>query len=300
MKIITLPIKVIVLLSWLPVEGSVGDDDINNVTPIKSQAPTVTLVNFQVEQDADTSATITATDPEGTTVTFAQTSNPNDGTITAFTTNGMFIYRPNADFNGADSFTFTVSDGVNEVAVTITLNVIAVIPPNEAPSITSATTVNVNEDTDGVIYTATASDTEGNSLSFSVSSGADQDAFSIDSATGELSFTSAVDFEAPSDANADNTYEVTIEVSDGSDQLDLRVTVNDVSQLALHVYYPTPNTSLGGVTATSVVGFTENLEDSEVLESDIRFIGVNVQEATIELQTNQAIRKKPVSYCLTV
>ena len=283
-------------------EGSVGDDDINNVTPIKSQAPTVTLVNFQVEQDADTSATITATDPEGTTVTFAQTSNPNDGTITAFTTNGMFIYRPNADFNGADSFTFTVSDGVNEVAVTITLNVIAVIPPNEAPSITSATTVNVNvnEDTDGVIYTATASDTEGNSLSFSVSSGADQDAFSIDSATGELSFTSAVDFEAPSDANADNTYEVTIEVSDGSDQLDLRVTVNDVSQLALHVYYPTPNTSLGGVTATSVVGFTENLEDSEVLESDIRFIGVNVQEATIELQTNQAIRKKPVSYCLTV
>jgi hypothetical protein len=77
MKTITLPIKVIVLLSAITLTacggGSEGDDDINNVTPINNQAPTVTLANFQVEQDADTSATITATDPEGTTVTFTQT-----------------------------------------------------------------------------------------------------------------------------------------------------------------------------------------------------------------------------------
>lgn len=107
------------------------------------------MANFQVEQDVDTSAIITAADPEGTTVTFTQTGNPTSVTITAFASNGAFTYRPNADFNGADSFTVTASDGVHEVSATITSNVIAVIPPNEAPSITSATTVNVNATTDG-------------------------------------------------------------------------------------------------------------------------------------------------------
>ena len=49
--------------------------------------------------------------------------------------------------------------------------------------------------------------------------GADAGKFSIDSSgdTRTLSFRSAPDFEAPADANSDNTYEVTIKVADPSD-----------------------------------------------------------------------------------
>lgn len=107
--------------------------------------------------------------------------------------------------------------------------------PTPTLKFTSNTNTSVNEKTDGVIYTATATDDgDGDTLSLSISGGADQAAFSIDSATGELSLTSAADFEAPSDANADNVFEVTLEVSDSngeSDQLNLLLTINNVNEV---------------------------------------------------------------------
>jgi hypothetical protein len=76
----------------------------------------------------------------------------------------------------------------------------------------------------------------------------------------------------------------------GSDQLALNITVTDVTQLALQVSYPTPNANLGGgVELTSVTGFVEDLEDGEVLESDIDFISVNGQVASVELPTSQGV-----------
>ena len=358
-----------------------------------NQPPTITSANFEGNQDTDLSATITASDPEGETVTFTQTSEPSNGSMIAFAANGDFTYRPNTGFIGTDSFTITASDGVNEVAATITLNVLEVIPSNEAPSFTSVSAANVDENTSSVVYTATATDADGDSLTFSINSSADQSAFSIDGTSGELTLITAADFEAPSDANADGVYEVTLNVDDGngesaqlnllltitnvneatsftsasaanvdentsgvvytatatdldgdnltfsinssadqsafsidgasgeltltnaadfeapsdgntdgvydiilnvddgngaSDQLALTLTVEDVTQLALKVSYPTPNANLGGdVAFTSVTGFIEDLEDGEVLESDIDFVSVNSQAADIELPTPQ-------------
>ena len=47
---------------------------------------------------------------------------------------------------------------------------------------------------------------------------------------GDLRFKAEPDFEDPKDANKDNTYEVTLNVSDGTGTatLDVRVTVNNV------------------------------------------------------------------------
>ncbi|QEW23412.1 Cadherin domain protein (plasmid) [Paracoccaceae bacterium] len=52
-------------------------------------------------------------------------------------------------------------------------------------------------------------------LGYSITGGADAALFSIDAATGALSFIFAPDYEAPSDANGDNVYELTLGVSDG-------------------------------------------------------------------------------------
>ncbi|MFN3959359.1 MAG: PQQ-dependent sugar dehydrogenase [Parvularculaceae bacterium] len=104
-------------------------------------------------------------------------------------------------------------------------------PANGAPVFSSPATISVAENTSGVFYTATASDPEGAAVTFSLSGGADAARFSI-TAAGALRFNAAPDFEAPSDANADNVYEVTIRASDGatSSTLNLRVTVTDVSE----------------------------------------------------------------------
>ena len=103
---------------------------------------------------------------------------------------------------------------------------------NIAPAFTSATTAIVPEGVLGVVYTATASDPDGNALTFSLSGGADQAQLRI-TAGGVLSFVVPPDFEAPTDANLDNVYLVEIAVSDGNAmaRLSLAVTVTDVANV---------------------------------------------------------------------
>ncbi len=109
-------------------------------------------------------------------------------------------------------------------------------PANQPPRFTSAASVTVAENTAGVFYTATATDPDGDALTFSLSGGADRDRFSI-TTSGGLSFVSPPDFEAPADSDRNNVYQVEISVSDGkaSATLSLSVTVTDVADVGYRV-----------------------------------------------------------------
>ena len=98
---------------------------------------------------------------------------------------------------------------------------------NTAPTITDPGALSLLEGSSSVV-SLSASDAQNNSLSFSIASGDDEDLFSITTG-GVLSFNSEPDFETRADANADNVYEVTVQVSDGSltDTQDLTITVTD-------------------------------------------------------------------------
>ena len=61
-----------------------------------------------------------------------------------------------------------------------------------------------------------ATDADGDPLSYSITGGADQSKFDLNASTGVLVFKSAPDFEVPADDGSNNTYEVTVRVSDGS------------------------------------------------------------------------------------
>lgn len=88
-------------------------------------------------------------------------------------------------------------------------------PPaaNAPPVFTSPQTASVVENTTAA-YQATASDPDGNALTFSIEGGADAARFSI-TAAGALSFAVAPDYDLPGDADGDNIYAVTLRVSDG-------------------------------------------------------------------------------------
>ncbi|MEQ1714680.1 MAG: cadherin domain-containing protein, partial [Hyphomicrobium sp.] len=108
-----------------------------------------------------------------------------------------------------------------------------------APTFTSAATAVIPENTTAVA-TASATDVEANALTYSIllpagsnGAGADGAKFSIDPATGALSFIAAPDFEAPGQAGATaNEYKVTVRVTDSGsssrDQL-MTVTVSDAN-----------------------------------------------------------------------
>src|SRR5947207_1610851 len=52
------------------------------------------------------------------------------------------------------------------------------------------------------------------------SSDLDAGKFTVDAATGALSFVTAPDFELPTDAGGNNIYDVTVQVSDGHGGID--------------------------------------------------------------------------------
>ena len=103
-------------------------------------------------------------------------------------------------------------------------------PVNTAPTITSGGAFSVPEN-NSAVTTVTATDAEGNALTYSISGGSDADKFWIDSGTGILTFVSAPNFESPMDVGADNVYNLTVQVADGvlAATKDIAVTVTNVS-----------------------------------------------------------------------
>jgi hypothetical protein len=104
-------------------------------------------------------------------------------------------------------------------------------PANRAPAFTSPASASVAENSSGTVYTAAATDADGDPLSFSIAGGADAAAFRI-SAAGALSFAAPPDFELPADADRNNVYQVQLSVGDGrgaNATLDLAITVTNLA-----------------------------------------------------------------------
>jgi hypothetical protein len=95
---------------------------------------------------------------------------------------------------------------------------------NRAPHFTSPSSATVTENTAGVVYTATASDADGDNLTFSLTAGVDFTLFTITSA-GAVTFNDPPNFEGPHDANQDNVYEMQITVTDGTASATLFITI---------------------------------------------------------------------------
>jgi serralysin len=145
-----------------------------------------------------------------------------------------FINAPNfespTDVAPLNSYEVIVkaSDGALFDTQTITVNVTNV---NEAPVIFSnggqpTAVVNVNENNTGVTQVMSFDPDIGATKFFSITGGADQNLFIIDSQTGWLSFKSPHSIHAPVDVGANGVYDVKVQVSDGLlvDAQDIAVT----------------------------------------------------------------------------
>ena len=89
-------------------------------------------------EDTAKAVTLTATDADNDPLTYTIVSGPQNGTLSGNGTNQT--YTPNANYNGSDSFTFTVNDGTGDSNIATVS--ITVTPVNDVPvaSNISATT----------------------------------------------------------------------------------------------------------------------------------------------------------------
>ena len=101
------------------------------------------------------------------------------------------------------------------------------IAVNQPPSLTIDATVTVLEGSTQVV-TASGSDPEGRPLTYSLASGGDSQLFSIE-ADGNLSFKVAPDYENPADVGANNSYELTVELTDSQSAKDSQQVVVTVT-----------------------------------------------------------------------
>ena len=100
---------------------------------------------------AATAVTLTGSDPDSDPLTYNVATGPAHGALTGTAPN--LTYTPAPDFNGGDSFTFTVNDGtVDSAPATVS---ITVTPVNDPP-IATPQTVNVNEDVSTAITLSAA------------------------------------------------------------------------------------------------------------------------------------------------
>ncbi len=143
-----------------------------------------------------------------------------------------------ADADNVYDVTVQVSDGAggtDSQAVAVT-----VAPVNDNnPVITSngggaTASVGTAENSTAVTtVTATDSDLPAQTLTYSITGGADAAKFAINGSTGELTFLVAPDSESPADVDADNVYEVIVQVADGAgggDTQTLSIAVADLDE----------------------------------------------------------------------
>ena len=87
--------------------------------------------------------------------------------------------------------------------------------PNNPPVIDGSTTSYSVRENQTSAFTVSASDADGDSLTYSISGGEDGSLFNI-SSSGIVTFITAPDFEFPTDSNSDNSYALTVSVTDGT------------------------------------------------------------------------------------
>ena len=253
--------------------------DSASLTVSEGQMVTLSGANFGITDPDSASFTYTVS---GVTGGYFQLSTATGTPITSFSSAdlaGGLVQFVDDGNEVAPAFSVTVNDGAansNTLAATINYT-----PINDAPVITSnggggTATLTVPENTTAVTV-VTSSDVDGPTATYSISGGVDAGLFTIDSATGALSFITAPNREAPTDSNGDNTYEVTVQISDGaggSDSQAISVSVTDVNEFAVTTPVDsdaTANAVDENAANGTVVGITTFASDADATTNGITY-----------------------------
>jgi len=146
-------------------------------------------------------------------------------------------------------------------------------PTNATPVFTSSTAISVGAGITATGYTATVTDADDNdTVTFSLSGGADETAFSIDSDSGVLSFTITTDLDVPADSDGNNSYVVDITATDGTASVVQTVTVTVIDDADPAGYY----TNTGAASVGDGMSGTINISDLQAMVNSDRIMMMSV------------------------
>lgn len=207
-----------------------------------NQSPVAGDDSVSVDEDSSVSVAVldNDSDPDGDELTVDSFSQAASGTVTS--SNAILTYTPDANFNGTDSFTYTISDGRGGTA-TATVNII-VNAVNDAP-VAVDDGASTDEDT-AVTFNVLDNDTDVDGDALSLASIANPASGTVtSSASGVVTYTPNVGFFGSdsftytvSDGSLSATGTITVSVSEVNQSPvanDDNVTVDEDSAVAVSV-----------------------------------------------------------------
>ncbi len=216
-------------------------------------------------EDTTLTGTLTATDVEGLSdgTVFTVSANATNGTASIDPATGLWSYTPNADWNGSDSFTVTITDDAGNTSTQVIS--VTVSPVNDAPivsGISGSTVAEGGTDTiDASELAVTDVEQAAAQLTYSIGAGP---------AYGRLELTTAPGLSATTFTQADIAANRLIYVHDGSETTSdsFTFTVNDgaggtsgttTMTLTITPVNDTPAITSDGGASTAAINVAENV-----------------------------------------
>jgi VCBS repeat-containing protein len=224
-----------------------------NISSIPDDPILTTSNTITVDEDtASTAIAFAATDADGDELYYTF-STPSKGVVTPDASNGTYVYTPNTDANGNDSFTVSVNDGISTVSETVNITITAV---NDDPILTTSNTISVNEDTPSSAITFSATDVDEDTLTYTFSTPT-KGFITRDDVNGTYIYT------PNTDANGNDSF--TISVNDGtstiSETVNITITaVNDDPSLTT-----SNEITVNESTASQAIAFSATDADGDIL-----------------------------------
>lgn len=181
-----------------------------------NDSPTATSQTVSTEEDQAKTILLSGSDVDGDTLYFVIAANVSHGTVSL--SGNQATYTPEGNFNGSDSFTFTVSDGTTSsdaATISVTVN-----PVNDPPVATSPQEVVTDQGT-AVAFSFLVSDVDNDPLTITTTR---------NPAHGTLTLSGLEATYTPTDPNFYGQDLFTYQATDGSaiSQATVNVTIQEV------------------------------------------------------------------------
>ena len=242
-------------------------DDEGNSAPTFSSA----TASNSVAENQTSAYSAAATDADGDTLTYSIAGGADQGKFDIDGTTGALTFKSAPDYESPDDAN---TDRVYEVEIqaadtegnstTQTVTITVTDEANSAPvPIEPIASTSVVENQTAAYTPTPATDADGDTLTYSIAGGADQDKFDIDVTTGALTFKSAPDYEALDDSDTNGDYVVIIQVEDteGNSAIQM-VTITVTNDTAGPTITSTAPTSVTENTAGAIYTFAATDTDA--------------------------------------
>ncbi len=257
-------------------EGSDSASVTITVSPANDQ-PTAAGQNLTTDEDTAIVITLSGNDIDGDALSYIVVAQPTNGTLSG--TPPHVSYQPTENFHGSDQFEFTVNDGTLDSATAVIS--IAVTAQNDAPQFNSTPITSAAENT-AYSYQASATDADGDSLTYSLTSSPAAQGMVIDANSGLVTWT-------PSYTQA-GSHSVVIEVADNKENVVQSYTVIVANTNRQPIIGSTPITD-----ATEKVDYQYQVEASDPDDDSLTYLLVTAPQGMSIGSANGIVTWQPGS-----